>query len=238
MEKKFKGITLRFTRLNPLEVKKQLDSLRHRKTDKIDAESLAQTQFVLNRNSSYIQDDSYEQLRDLSRFYQTLTEDIVRNKNRLHMVLQVTFPELERALASTRGEQYWNFANLFPHPLFVLSLPREELEEAMRQSTAKRFSEKQFITLADKLTQLAKDSYPAVDGNSPIVEQVQYYAQELLRLSQIRDGTLDTMSEKSKALPEYEILMSIPGIAETTATSIIGELGDVRRFRTCGTFPY
>ena len=49
---------------------------------------------------------------------------------------------------------------------------------------------------------------------------------------QIRDGILDTMVEKSKALPEYEILISIPSIAETTATSIIGELGEVRHFQT------
>ncbi|MDW8674770.1 transposase, partial [Streptococcus suis] len=38
-----------YTRLNPLEAKKQLDSLRVRKTDQIDAEKLAQSQFVLNR---------------------------------------------------------------------------------------------------------------------------------------------------------------------------------------------
>lgn len=107
---------------------------------------------MLNRKSTYIQDESYEQLQDLSRFNQTLTEDIVRNKDRLHKVLQVTFPELESAIVSTRGEQYWNFANLFPHTLFVLCLPREELEEVMRQSTAKRLSEKQFITLVNKLT--------------------------------------------------------------------------------------
>ncbi|MBZ4302212.1 IS110 family transposase, partial [Streptococcus pneumoniae] len=33
-----------YTRLNPLEAKKQLDSLRVRKTDKIDAEKLAKSQ--------------------------------------------------------------------------------------------------------------------------------------------------------------------------------------------------
>ena len=33
----------------------------------------------------------------------------------------------------------------------------------------------------------------------------------------------------AQPLPEYDILRSIPGIAETTATSIIGELGDIRR---------
>ena len=40
------------------------------------------------------------------------------------------------------------------------------------------------------------------------------------------------MIELAKPLPEYEILLSIPGIAETTATSIIGELGDIRRFQS------
>ena len=45
-----------YTRLNPLEAKKQLDSLRVRKTDKIDAEKLASSQFVLNRKPTYVQE--------------------------------------------------------------------------------------------------------------------------------------------------------------------------------------
>jgi hypothetical protein len=32
----------------------------------------------------------------------------------------------------------------------------------------------------------------------------------------------------AQPLPEYEILLSISGIVETTATSIIGKLGDIR----------
>ena len=36
----------------------------------------------------------------------------------------------------------------------------------------------------------------------------------------------------AQSLPEHEILLFIPGIAETTATSIIGELGDIRRFHS------
>ncbi|MGF0029010.1 IS110 family transposase, partial [Streptococcus alactolyticus] len=57
-----------YTQLNPLEAKKQLDSLRVRKTDKIDAETLAISQFVLNRKPTYIQEEVYQELRDLSRF--------------------------------------------------------------------------------------------------------------------------------------------------------------------------
>ena len=50
----------------------------------------------------------------------------------------------------------------------------------------------------------------------------------MLRLSERRRVVLNDMVALAQPLPEYDILRSIPGIAETTATSIIGELGDIR----------
>ncbi|MCK4054869.1 IS110 family transposase [Streptococcus suis] len=221
-----------YTRLNPLEAKKQLDSLRVRKTDKIDAEKLAQSQCVLNRKPPYVQEEVYQNLRDLSRFYQNLTEDIVRAKNRLHKALQVTFPELENILSTPTGEQYWNLIITFPCKDFVLDLSKYELSESIRQSTSKRISDKRVAYLAEKLIALAKQSYCAVKKNSPMLEEVRYYTKELLRLSEQRQAVLDEMVELAQPLPEYDILLSIPRIAETTATSIIGELGDIRRFQS------
>lgn len=221
-----------YTQLNPLEAKKQLDSLRVRKTDKIDAETLAISQFVLNRKPTYIQEEVYQELRDLSRFYQNLTEDIVRTKNRLHKVLQVTFPEMENILSPPTREQYWNLVMTFPYKDFVLELSKDEPLEGIRQSTSKRISNKRVAYLAQKLAALANQSYCAVKKNSPILEEVRYYAKELLRLSEQRQAVLEQMVELAQPLPEYEILLSIPGIAETTATSMIGELGDIRRFQS------
>ena len=221
-----------YTQLNPLEAKKQLDSLRVRKTDKIDAETLAISQFVLNRKPTYIQEEVYQELRDLSRFYQNLTEDIVRTKNRLHKVLQVTFPEMENILSTPTREQYWNLVMTFPYKDFVLELSKDELLEGIRQSTSKRISDKRVAYLAQKLAALANQSYCAVKKNSPILEEVRYYAKELLRLSEQRQAVLEQMVELAQPLPEYEILLSIPGIAETTATSMIGELRDIRRFQS------
>ena len=221
-----------YTQLNPLEAKEQLDSLRVRKTDKIDAKTLAISQFVLNRKPTYIQEEVYQELRDLSRFYQNLTEDIVRTKNRLHKVLQVTFPEMENILSTPTREQYWNLVMTFPYKDFVLELSKDELLEGIRQSTSKRISNKRVAYLAQKLAALANQSYCAVKKNSPILEEVRYYAKELLRLSEQRQAVLEQMVELAQPLPEYEILLSIPGIAETTATSMIGELGDIRRFQS------
>lgn len=221
-----------YTRLNPLEAKKQLDSLRVRKTDKIDAEKLAQTQFILNRKATYIQNDVYQELHDLSRFYQNLTEDIVRTKNRLHKALQLTFPEIEKLLSSPTGEQYWNLVTAFPSKEFVVCLSQSDIMGIIKQSTSRRISDKRVRYLTEKLIAFAKQSYPAIKKTSPMIEEVRYYAKELLRLSQRRRLILEQMEQLAQPLPEYQILLSIPGIAETTATSVIGELGDIRRFQS------
>ena len=221
-----------YTRLYPLEAKKQLDSLRVRKTDKIDAEKLAKSQLVHNRKPTYVQEEVYQHLSDLSRFYQNMTEDLVRANNRLHKVLQVTFPQLENLLSTPTGEQYWNLVIAFPCKEFVLSLSLSDLCEIIRQSTSKRISEKRVAYLADKLVELANKSYCAAKKTSPMMEEVRYYAQELLRLSERRRVVLNDMVALAQPLPEYDILRSIPGIAETTATSIIGELGDIRLFQS------
>lgn len=221
-----------YTRLNPLEAKKQLDGLRVRKTDKIDAEKLASSQFVLNRKPTYVQEKVYQNLHDLSLFYQNLTEDIVRTKNRLHKVLQVAFPEIENLLSTPTGEQYWNLVSIFPTKHWVLKLSEVEVKETIRQSTSKRISENRVGNLDEKLVGLAKQSYSAISKTSPMIEEVKYNAQELIRLTNRREQVLEQLIELAKPLAEYVILLSIPGIAETTGTSVIGELGDIRRFKS------
>ena len=119
----------------------------------------------------------------------------------------------------------------FPCKEFVLSLSQSNLCKIIHQSTSKRISEKRIAYLTDKLIKLAKQSFCAVKKTSPILEEVRYYAQELLRLSERRQVVLNNMVALVQPLPEYDILWSIPGIAETTATSIIGELEDIRRFQ-------
>lgn len=72
-----------------------------------------------NRKPTYVQQEVYQHLPDLSRFYQNMNEDLVRAKNRLHKVLQVTFPQLENFLSTPTGEQYWNLLMAFPCKEFV-----------------------------------------------------------------------------------------------------------------------
>lgn len=63
-----------------------------------------------------------------------------------------------------------------------------------------------------------------------MTEEVSYYAQNLLRLSERRQAILDDMAKLAQPLPEYEILLSV--YRRTAATSIISELGDSCRFQS------
>lgn len=146
--------------------------------------------------------------------------------------MQVTFPELESILSTPTGEQYWKLVTAFPCKEIVLELSIDELSTVIQNSTSKRISDKRVASLADKLIELAKQSYCAVKKTSPMLEEARYYSQELLRLSERRQVVLDNMVSLAQPLPEYDILLSIPGIAETTVTSLIGELGDIRRFQS------
>ena len=65
-----------------------------------------------------------------------------------------------------------------------------------------------------------------------MLEEVRSYAQELLRLSERRQVVLNDMVALAQPLPEHDILRSIPDIAETTAITIIGELGNIRCFQS------
>lgn len=69
-----------YTRLNPLESKKQLDSLRVRKTDKIDAEKLAnQSYCAVKKTSPVIEEVKYYagELLRLSEYRQGVLEEMV-----------------------------------------------------------------------------------------------------------------------------------------------------------------
>jgi RNA processing factor Prp31 len=109
-----------FVRLNPLQARIELTSFRYNKTDVNDAQNLAYSSFYRHHRLTSPEAPVYQNLRDLNRFYQNVTNDVVRLKNRLHKILQLTFPELEQLLSVTDGEFYWQIVVHYAHPSFVL----------------------------------------------------------------------------------------------------------------------
>ncbi|MCT2908108.1 IS110 family transposase [Schleiferilactobacillus harbinensis] len=226
-----------YTQLNPLKAKQELaaiGSLHRRKTDQMDALGLAQSQLILQRAKTYVQDPVYVQLMDEERFYQEINSDMVTAKNRLHRALQLTFPELEDVMSSTDGEFYWRLVQTFPHPDLLLKShePFDQLVETIRHLTKRTLSESHGQRIAEKLSDSAFTAAPAVSAAPTEINQVTYLAGELIRLSAQKQHIINEMLDLAKELPELDILKSLPGVADTSAVTLLAEFGDLHRFQT------
>lgn len=215
--------------LNPLEAKLQCDSLRIHKTDRSDAHQLALTQFTANRRIETPPDDVYLQLRGLSRHYSELDEELTVVRSRLHKVIQLTFPELERIFTS-KSELFLNLTQLFPHPDLVLGNSKTILKNRILKNTNKRMSVVKAEELAEKLLEAASQSYPAVSSTDTLCDQVIIYAKRYQELLFLKAQCIEKMTLLAANLEEYSILLSIPGIAANTAVRLIAEIGDIKRF--------
>lgn len=215
--------------LNPLESKLQTASMRMHKTDKSDAHRLAQSHFNTKRRVKKTQNNYFDQMRALSRYYHDLDEELKVIRGRMHTLLQLTFPELE-SLFTQKSELFLNILQLFPHADCVKQLSKTVVRNRLLANTDKKLAPKTAEKKAIQLIEAAQDSYPAVNQNDIQCEQLKDYAKRYLAILRKRGELIERMVVLSKERSEYQILTSIPGIGENTAVRLIGEIGDISRF--------
>ncbi|GAE48046.1 mobile element protein [Mesobacillus boroniphilus JCM 21738] len=218
-----------FCPLNPLEAKLQCDSLRIHKTDKSDAHKLALTHFSTNRLNRKGTEELFLQLKSLSRFYSELDDELSVIRNRMHKVIQQTFPELEK-IFTTKSDLFLNIVQLFPHPDLVLLHSKTVIKNKIRKCTEKNISPARAEKKALQLLEAARISYPAVSSSDVLCEQLKSYARRYQELLSSKERCIDDMVRLAQNRIEYHILLSFPGIGPNTAVRLIAEIGDIRRF--------
>ena len=221
---------LRFCHLNPLELHLKSESLRRVKTDQKDAHRIALTVQENAFRLTVPWKKDYLQLHELSRFYNQLNADWNYRLNHLHTALEQVFPELKQLFVNRTSKLALNIVELFPHPALVRPYSRVKLKNILMASTDKRISKMKAYKYADRLIDLAQKSYPAVSGDAIQVDEVRYYARQLIALTRKREEVIKRMESIAQRLPEYILYCSFPGIGKQTAAQLMGELGDISRF--------
>lgn len=215
--------------LNPLEAKLQCDSLRIHKTDRSDAHQLALTHFSISRRVKGGTDELFHQLKSLSRFYCELDDELSVTRSRMHKVIQLTFPELEK-LFSSKSELFLNIVQLFPHPDHLLGLSKTIIKNKIRANTNKNISISRAEKKAIDLMEAAQHSYPAVTSGDVLCEQLRIYARRYQELQLQKDRCIEEMVKLAENRAEYKVILSFPGIGPNTAVRLMAEIGDIHRF--------
>ncbi len=215
--------------LNPLEAKLQTASIRMQKTDRRDAHQLALSHFTVERKKKTPTNNLFQQLKSLSRFYHEQDEELSVLRNRMHKVLQLTFPELETIFPG-RSELFLNIVQLFPHPDLLKGLSKTVVRNRLLKNTDKKISSEIAQKKAIQLIEAANDSYPAVIGTDFLCDQLGVYAKRYLEVLRQREEIIQQMADIAMHRAEYKILRNFPGIGTNTAVRLMAEIGDIHRF--------
>lgn len=230
LEKFLKEHQYPYSRLNPLEAKLQTASMRRQKTDIGDAHELARSHFRVERSETYIQEDYYEQIRALGRYYEDIEKEIGQNSNRLHAFLQLSFPLLEKVFSKS-SILFLNIVQLFPHPACLAGLSKEDLSNQIKQATRKHISAQQAEEKAALLLAAGEASYSAIGPKDVRGQHLKQFAKRILELRVQKKEIIRQMVDLSRDRVEFQVLKSFPGIGANTAVRILGELGDIHRFQ-------
>lgn len=219
-----------YSRMNPLEAKMETATMRRNKTDISDAHELAKSYFRVDRRETYVQEEYYEQMRALGRYYDDIEKEIGLYTNRLHAFLQLSFPLIED-IFSKSSLLLLNIIQFYPHVDCLRDLSKEDVRNQIKQATRKSISLQEAEDKASLLIAASKNSHAAIKMTDVRCEHLKQHAKRIIDLKQQKKEIIKQMVNLSKERIDFQVLLSFPGIGEPTAVRIISELGDVRRFK-------
>ena len=216
--------------LNPIEthlLKKK--AIRKIKTDPIDVNRIAEVYYSNKFVIQAVQDSSVSELRNLCRHYSGLTDLFTETQLRFRSVLDLLFPNFDRTFHTVCSKTALHFLSLFPSPSAVLAADRKDLLAALKLAKHHKTWNEEKV---DKILLAAKESLPDTSAQQSNIRVLQDYIRILMTQHNILADIRAQMTSQASLSPQFELLLSIPGVGELTATTILSEIGDINRFPT------
>jgi len=212
--------------LNPLQVQAYRKSgIRKRKNDRYDALWIADYIRISRRlqASPEVQPDLV-QLRELTRFRASLSQQIGDCKRRIIGILDRVFPEYETLFSSVFIQTSRQLLAEALTPEEFADFDLSELSQLLQQTSRGRHGRAK----AEEIQALAERSVGVGFLGDALRVQLTCLLQQLALLEQ-QLKELDVQIEAlMDRLPQY--ITTIPGVGPVTGATILAEIGDVQRF--------
>ena len=214
--------------VNPYAVKqtKELEDNSQRKDDRKDPKLIANLVKDGNYGMPYLPEGVYADLRRLSMLRDQLTEDRIRNINRLHREMKIYFPEYMDAFGKLDGAFTLEVLKVAPFPEDILTLGADGLREIWHEAKLRGRG----YSRADQMVKYAKESVGLKYGTSGGRKAVKIFAEQIIDLATKLDMVEAELHQKCREIPYAENLLEIEGIGENILAGILAEMGDITRF--------
>ena len=155
-----------------------------------------------------------------------LTEDRIRNVNRLHREMKIYFPEYMDAFGKIDGTFALMVLKEAPFPEDILALGTDGLKEIWHEAKLRGRG----YSRADHIVKLALESVGLKHGTGGSKTAVRCFVEQILYLTEKLDKIEESLHQKCREIPYAENLLEIEGIGENILAGILAEMGDVSRF--------
>jgi transposase len=217
-----------FVLVNPLHVKqsKELDDNLQSKNDLKDARVIAkmmpQGYYSLPREMTKID----AELRRGTAFRARLKDQSASNQNRIRRWLDLYFPEFTSAIKGL-GKQAQAILKYAPLPEDLLIFSPEELIGFLQEKGIRYLSKRK----VERLLQVAEYSIGLQDSPEMARMEIRMLLDQMsMYESQINSLTANLIA-LARELTDFDYLMSIPGISDTTVLELLSETGSLKRYK-------
>lgn len=219
-----KNFTVRV--INPIQTDgwRQGIEIRKRKTDIIDSLLIADLLRYGDFVETSLSNEDYLSLRNLSRFRSYLISSIGNLKRKTIALLDQVFPEYASSFSNIFGKTSKEILSNFSTPSDFADINSDDLNNFLESVTRKNYASKKI----DELSKKASSSF----GINFCLDSFSLQIKMLIeQISFIQNQVSDVENEIEVLLEKLNSpITTIPGIGSVNAATILGEIGDIKRF--------
>lgn len=201
-------------------------SIRQTKTDAKDSLLIAQIMRFGQYHSTALAQEQILALRNLSRYRLSLVDECSDWKRKLIALLDQVFPEYDQLFSNTFGVTSKELLQQYPLPEDMLSVDTKTLAKLLEKSSRGRFS----VDKAKQIQEAASSSFGITFAQKAFSFQIR---QILSQIGFLESQLKELEQEISLLLQESDgaIITTITGIGTILGGIILGEIGDIHRFK-------
>ena len=198
--------------------------IRKRKTDIIDSLLIADLLRYGDFVETSLSNEDYLSLRNLSRFRSYLISSIGDLKRKTIALLDQVFPEYASSFSNIFGKTSKEILSNFSTPSDFEDINSDDLNTFLQSVTRKNYASKKI----DELSKKASSSF----GINFCLDSFSLQIKMLIeQISFIQNQVSDVENEIEVLLEKLNSpITTIPGIGSVNAATILGEIGDIKRF--------
>ena len=219
-----KNFTVRV--INPIQTDgwRQGIEIRKRKTDVIDSILIADLLRYGDFVETSLSNEDYLSLRNLSRFRSYLISSIGDLKRKTIALLDQVFPEYASSFSNIFGKTSKEILSNFSTPSDFEDINSDDLNTFLESVSKKNYASKKIDELSKKASSsfginLCLDSFSL--QIKMLIEQISFIQNQVSNV----ENEIEVLLEKLNSL-----ITTIPGIGSVNAATILGEIGDIKRF--------